>query len=175
MFDPRKGLDVMHTIMGAFASFILYPVIRPFVVLLFGITTTLSLTMMFRLQIGLEQTLALPKVSSDEGFTWIIMTFPLHLLSPSSLSLSFPSPPPPPLSLSPLPPPLSPFPQDSYLENYYSDLFGYLHTGSPVYFVIKEGFNYSDPNFQKKFCSAAGCDKESIGTSIFAYSRNADL
>ena len=44
-----------------------------------------------------------------------------------------------------------------------------------MYFVIKEGFNYSDPNYQKKFCSAAGCDKESIGTEIFGYSRNSDL
>ena len=70
MFDPRKGLDVMHTIMGAFANFILYPVVKPFVLLFFGITTTLSLAMMFRISIGLDQNLALPKVrgaKSDEG------------------------------------------------------------------------------------------------------------
>jgi len=46
--------------------------------------------------------------------------------------------------------------QDSYLQGYFSDLYKYLHTGSPVYFVIKEGFNYSDPKFMAKFCSAAG-------------------
>lgn len=54
-------------------------------------------------------------------------------------------------------------------------MYEYLHTGSPVYFVIKEGFNYSDPAYQKKFCSAAGCDMNSIGTEIFAYSRNSEL
>lgn len=62
-FDPRKGLTIMKTIMNGFATFLLYPVVRPFVLLLFGITTTASLTLMFKLQIGLDQRLALPKVS----------------------------------------------------------------------------------------------------------------
>jgi len=30
-------------------------------------------------------------------------------------------------------------PKDSYLQDYFDDLNAYLHTGSPVYFVIKEG------------------------------------
>ena len=70
---------------------------------------------------------------------------------------------------------LSPIMQDSYLEPYFNNLYKYLHTGSPVYFVIKEGFDYSDPTMQAKFCSAAGCNKDSIGTSIFGYSRNSKL
>lgn len=54
-------------------------------------------------------------------------------------------------------------------------MYKYLHTGSPVYFVIKGGFNYSDPGYQKMFCSAAGCDKNSIGSEIFGYSRDPEL
>lgn len=53
----------MHSIMGAFAKFILSPIVRPFVLLLFGVTTTVSLAMTFRLDVGLDQTSALPKVS----------------------------------------------------------------------------------------------------------------
>lgn len=61
------------------------------------------------------------------------------------------------------------------MNAYFQDMYKYLHTGSPVYFVIKDGFNYSDPSYQKLFCSAAGCDKHSIGTEIFGYSRNKEL
>lgn len=57
----------MHSIMDAFAKFILSPVVRPFVLLLFGVTTTVSLAMTFRLEVGLDQTLALPKVSECLG------------------------------------------------------------------------------------------------------------
>lgn len=64
LFDPRKGLDVMHWIMTWFANVILHPLIRPFVLLMFGITSTFSLALMFKLQIGLDQTLALPKVKN---------------------------------------------------------------------------------------------------------------
>ena len=35
-------------------------------------------------------------------------------------------------------------PKDLYLPDYFDDLGTYLHTGPPVYFVIKQGYNYSD-------------------------------
>lgn len=35
-------------------------------------------------------------------------------------------------------------PKDSYLQDYFDDLNEYLHTGPPVYFVVKDGFNYTD-------------------------------
>lgn len=63
LFDPRKGLDIMKIIMNAFASTILHPIVRPFVLFLFGITSSVCLALMFRLQIGLDQNVALPKVS----------------------------------------------------------------------------------------------------------------
>lgn len=41
-------------------------------------------------------------------------------------------------------------PKDSYLQDYFDDMNKYLHTGPPVYFVIKEGYNYTyRPNQQK--------------------------
>jgi hypothetical protein len=62
VFDPRQGLDVIHFVMKYFARLILHPLVRPFVLLFFGLTSTASLAMLFRIKIGLEETLALPKV-----------------------------------------------------------------------------------------------------------------
>lgn len=56
------GLDIIHFIMKYFAKLILHPLVRPFVLLFFGLTSTASLAMLFRVKIGLDQTLALPKV-----------------------------------------------------------------------------------------------------------------
>lgn len=67
MFDPRKGLAWLPIAMEAFAKFILNPLVRPFVFLLFGITTTVSIAFAFRIDIGLDQTLALPKVRKACG------------------------------------------------------------------------------------------------------------
>ena len=61
-FDPRLGREFLAIIMKYFANFILYPLVRPFVLLFFGLTLTGSIILIFRLQIGLNQNLALPKV-----------------------------------------------------------------------------------------------------------------
>ena len=52
---------------------------------------------------------------------------------------------------------------------YFSDLNTYLHTGAPVYFVVKDGFNYSQKSEQDKICSASYCDKDSLVTQITVY------
>lgn len=61
--------------------------------------------------------------------------------------------------------------QDSYLQNYFSDMNAYLHIGPPVYFVIKEGFNYTDVHQQNKICTGADCEEMSYGTIITIASR----
>ena len=40
--------------------------------------------------------------------------------------------------------------QDSYLMSYFSSLNTYLHTGAPVYFVVKDGFDYTTQDNQNK-------------------------
>jgi len=62
-FNPNAGVDILHFLMKWFAKFILFPVVRPFVLALFGLTTIMSIVFMFKLDIGLDQTLAFPKVS----------------------------------------------------------------------------------------------------------------
>ena len=41
-------------------------------------------------------------------------------------------------------------PKDSYLQDYFDDLNEYLHTGPPVYFVIKDGYDYTINSNQDK-------------------------
>ena len=41
-------------------------------------------------------------------------------------------------------------PKDSYLQDYFDDLNEYLHTGPPVYFVIKDGYDYTIESNQEK-------------------------
>lgn len=41
-------------------------------------------------------------------------------------------------------------PKDSYLQDYYDDMSKYLHTGPPVYFVIKDGYDYANESNQNK-------------------------
>ena len=62
-FDPKLGYDFLSIVMKYFANFVLYWLVRPFILLFFGLTLTTSVILMFRIQIGLDQNLALPKVS----------------------------------------------------------------------------------------------------------------
>lgn len=41
-------------------------------------------------------------------------------------------------------------PKDSYLQDYFDDISKYLRTGPPVYFVIRDGYNYTDKLSQQK-------------------------
>jgi Niemann-Pick C1 protein len=121
-FDPRVGIDFVAKFMKYFAKFVLYPLVRPFVLLFFCLTLTTSVILMFRLQIGLNQNLALPK--------------------------------------------------DSYLIPYFNELFANLHTGAPVYFVIRDGVNFTKETNQNFICSSSGCNDHSLGNQIAIYARS---
>ena len=43
-------------------------------------------------------------------------------------------------------------PKDSFLLQWFKDMNEYLHTGPPVYFVVKEGYNYENIGNQNKVC-----------------------
>lgn len=53
-------------------------------------------------------------------------------------------------------------PEDSYMLNYFQYLSKYLSVGPPVYFVVTDGYNYSDENAQNKICASHGCDQDSM-------------
>ena len=61
-------------------------------------------------------------------------------------------------------------PEDSFVLKYFKYLNSYLSIGPPVYFVVKEGLNYSDPRVQNLICSGQYCNSDSLTTQIFAAS-----
>lgn len=58
-------------------------------------------------------------------------------------------------------------PEDSYVLNYFKYLKDYLSIGPPVYFVAKNGLNYSDSKAQNAVCGGQYCDVDSLITQIF--------
>ena len=46
----------------------------------------------------------------------------------------------------------------------------YLSIGPPVYFVVTEGFDFSDIDNQNLLCSSAGCNFDSMLTQVFVSS-----
>jgi Niemann-Pick C1 protein len=59
-------------------------------------------------------------------------------------------------------------PKDSYLQDYFREQAHYARVGPPVYFVVKSGVNYSDPEEQNKICSLPGCDSDSLTAQLSA-------
>ena len=58
---------------------------------------------------------------------------------------------------------------------YFNETFTYLHTGAPVYFVIKEGYDYTNDSNQNAICSGAGCRQDSLGQQIVEYSNASNM
>lgn len=62
-------------------------------------------------------------------------------------------------------------PEDSYVLTYFKFLNDYLCIGPPVYFVVKGGLDYSQPQTQNLICSGQYCDSNSLVSQIFAASK----
>ncbi|XP_071542748.1 NPC intracellular cholesterol transporter 1-like [Panulirus ornatus] len=58
-------------------------------------------------------------------------------------------------------------PQDSFVLKYFKYLNDYLSVGPPVYFVMTEGYNFSDYHEQNLVCQVSGCYDDSIMQQIF--------
>ena len=56
--------------------------------------------------------------------------------------------------------------QDSYLMNYFDDMAKYLRTGPPLYFVVKDGYHYEQPEEWNMICTMASCSPGSMGVQI---------
>ncbi|XP_049521934.1 NPC intracellular cholesterol transporter 1-like isoform X15 [Dermacentor silvarum] len=58
-------------------------------------------------------------------------------------------------------------PQDSYLQQYFDYLKKYLKVGPPVYFMVTEGYDYSDVKKQARLCiNEQVCDQDSVGAKL---------
>lgn len=58
-------------------------------------------------------------------------------------------------------------PEDSHVLKYFQFLNEYLSIGPPMYFVVKEGLNYSETNTQNLICGGKYCNSDSLSTQIF--------
>ncbi|XP_070544727.1 NPC intracellular cholesterol transporter 1-like isoform X2 [Ptychodera flava] len=58
-------------------------------------------------------------------------------------------------------------PRDSYVLDFFQDLGAYLSVGSPVYFVVAHGYNYSNIPDQNRICGGAGCNPDSLTQQIY--------
>ena len=52
-------------------------------------------------------------------------------------------------------------PHDSYVIDYFNNLTK-IRVGAPVYFVIKEGADYTKTSTQNAICGGAGCPEKSL-------------
>lgn len=59
-------------------------------------------------------------------------------------------------------------PEDSFVYKYFLYLNQYLSIGPPMYIVVKQGLNYSDPRIQNLVCSGTYCNSDSVTSQIFA-------
>ncbi|OQR71017.1 niemann-Pick C1 protein-like [Tropilaelaps mercedesae] len=65
-------------------------------------------------------------------------------------------------------------PTDSYLQDYFLSLKQYLHVGPPVYFVVKDKYNYSEPKNQNLLGSFNGSSGFSLVNQVRQASRLAN-
>ncbi len=56
--------------------------------------------------------------------------------------------------------------RESYQTKYFTALQTHLKVGPPVYFIVKDGFNYTDVNKLRKLCGASNCDVDSLQSII---------
>ncbi|KAK7091360.1 NPC intracellular cholesterol transporter 1-like [Littorina saxatilis] len=61
-------------------------------------------------------------------------------------------------------------PKDSYVLDYFSNLTAYLSVGAPVYFVVKDGYNYTNVHDQNGICGGNGCPEQSLLGQIYSAS-----
>ncbi|XP_076647922.1 Niemann-Pick type C-1a isoform X2 [Halictus rubicundus] len=65
-------------------------------------------------------------------------------------------------------------PEDSFVLKYFKFLNSYLSIGPPMYFVVKDGLNYSDPWHQNLVCGGQYCNSDSVSTQIFIASKQSN-
>ena len=56
--------------------------------------------------------------------------------------------------------------QDSYQLKYFEALQKHLSVGPPVYFVLKDGYNYSNVDKVRKLCGSPACETDSLQSLV---------
>nr|CAD7260670.1 unnamed protein product [Timema shepardi] len=62
-------------------------------------------------------------------------------------------------------------PEDSFVLKYFQAMNSYLSIGPPMYFVVKDGLNYSDTMTQNMICGGQHCNSDSLLTQVYVASK----
>ncbi|KAJ8020679.1 NPC intracellular cholesterol transporter 1 [Holothuria leucospilota] len=62
----------------------------------------------------------------------------------------------------------------SYMLDYFNIELHYLNVGPPVYFVVKDGFDYESYENQNMICGITGCNSDSLASQIYSASHAAE-
>nr|CAD7400315.1 unnamed protein product [Timema poppensis] len=62
-------------------------------------------------------------------------------------------------------------PEDSFVLKYFKAMNSYLSIGPPMYFVVKDGLNYSDTMTQNMICGGQHCNSDSLLTQVYVASK----
>ncbi|CAC5359870.1 unnamed protein product [Mytilus coruscus] len=65
-------------------------------------------------------------------------------------------------------------PDDSYVLRYFGNESRYLHVGAPVYFVVREGHDYTTMQGQNALCGGNGCPQDSLVGQLYTASKLAN-
>ncbi|XP_045773884.1 NPC intracellular cholesterol transporter 1 homolog 1b-like [Maniola jurtina] len=65
-------------------------------------------------------------------------------------------------------------PPDSYVYKYLTSVNQLMRLGPPVYFVLKDGLNFTNPDHQNVICGSRLCNDDSLVTQLFLASRHSD-
>ena len=63
-------------------------------------------------------------------------------------------------------------PKDSEILDYLDQLSATIKLGPEVYFVVEDGYDYSDLDAQNMICSGSGCHEDSLLGQIFKASEH---
>ncbi|XP_077302382.1 NPC intracellular cholesterol transporter 1 homolog 1b-like [Arctopsyche grandis] len=65
-------------------------------------------------------------------------------------------------------------PKDSFVRKYLLKVGNAMQVGPPVYWVVKEGLNYSDEEQHNLLCGTSACNIDSVLTTLYIYSGFSD-
>ncbi|XP_061135577.1 NPC1-like intracellular cholesterol transporter 1 isoform X1 [Syngnathus typhle] len=138
---PNEGF-LLPLMRNYYAPVLLNRYMRFIVMLVFLFMFSASLYLMFNVTVGLDQELAMPKVSAIQ----YLQTAHNHCFCSfyDASQMYFPRL------------------QGSYMLDYFQYLYKYLEVGVPVYFVTKRGFNFATVEGMNGVCSSVGCDQFSM-------------
>lgn len=66
-------------------------------------------------------------------------------------------------------------PPDSYVYQYLQSVNNLMRIGPPVYFVLKSGLNFTNPDHQNVICGGQLCYDDSLYTQIFLAAQHSDI